>query len=88
MNTLLIILCMLALIFISISLTQINFKCPKKEIIYKYIPKKTIDAQFEDNYPTDLFKAMFTQTSPWVQTLMDYDREKSEYVNKYFISQL
>ena len=88
MNTLLIILCMLALIFISISLTQINFKCPKKEIIYKYIPKKTIDAQFEDNYPTDLFKAMFTQTSPWVRTLMDYDREKSEYVNKYFISQL
>ncbi len=88
MKTILIILCILALIFITISLTQLNSKCVTKEIIYKYIPKKTIDAQFEDNYPTDLFKAMFTQTSPWVQTLMDYDREKSELVNKYFISQI
>ena len=44
--------------------------------------------QFEDNFPTDLFKSLFTQNSPWVQTLLDYDREKSENVNKYFITQI
>lgn len=88
MNTILLILIMIALVFISINLTKYTFKCPKKEVIYKYIPKKTIDAQFEDNYASDLFKTMFTQTSPWVNSLLDYDRKKSELVNKYFIDQI
>ena len=88
MNTILLFLFMIGLIFICINLTKLNFKCPKKEVIYKYVPKKTIDAQFEDNFPTDLFKSLFTQNSPWVQSLLDYDREKSENVNKYFIDQI
>lgn len=88
MNTILLILIMVALVFISINLTKYTFKCPKKEVIYKYMPKKTIDAQFEDNYASDLFKTMFTQTSSWVNSLLDYDRKKSELVNKYFIDQI
>lgn len=88
MNAIILILILISVIFISVNVTKLNFKCPSKEIVYKYVPKKTLDAQFEDNYASDLFKSMFTQTSPWVNSLLDYDREKTENINKYFINQI
>jgi len=77
----------LSIILITINLTNLNKQC-KEKIIYRYIPKKMIDQQFNDNMPTEIFKSMFTETSPWVYSSMEKDHNKEELVNKYFISQI
>ena len=57
--------------------------------VYRYVPKKYIDQQYEDNYANDLFKTMFTTTTPWLVDSVRYrDTEKMENVNKYFVSQI
>jgi len=81
------ILFILSIILITINLTNLNKQC-KEKIIYRYIPKKMIDQQFNDNMPTEIFKNMFTETSPWVYSSMEKDHNKEELVNKYFISQI
>lgn len=88
MNIIFLFLLFFAIIIIVINLTKLNFKCPEAQIVYRYLPHKILDQQFLDNMPTDLFKQMFTQTTPWVSSVMDYDRYKSESVNHYFISQI
>lgn len=77
----------LSIILITINLTNLNKQC-KEKIIYRYIPKKMIDQQFNDNMPTEIFKSMFTETSPWIVSSMEKDHNKEELVNKYFISQI
>lgn len=57
-------------------------------IIYRYIPR-TFEEEQEDPIPvSDIFETLFSQPSPWVDSIRSYDREKQEGINKYFISQL
>lgn len=61
----------------------------KIKVVYRYVPKKYIDQQYEDNYANDLFKNLFTTTSPWLVDSVRYrDEAKMETVNKYFVSQV
>lgn len=77
------------IIFITISLTKINNKCPKAEIIYKYLPKKYLDQQYNENMASDIFQNMFTMSSPWIADSVYYrDTSKTENINKYFVSQI
>ena len=44
-----------------------ELKCEPPKIIYRYIPKHTLDVQFgEENTPSEIYKDMFLQSSVWV----------------------
>ena len=61
---------------------------PTEKIIYRYIPKTPYDEMNEEIFPSDIFKTMFTQPSPWINEVNDLDARQSKLVNKYFISQI
>ena len=88
MNFIIILTLILSFIIITFNLTKLQYINSKPKIEYRYMPKKILDQQFEDNMPSKLFSSMFNQTSPWINTIMDYDRRKQEAVNTYFISQI
>ena len=70
------------------SIMKVNYN-NKTKYVYRYIPKKYIDQQYDDNYANDLFKNLFTTTSPWLVDSVRYrDTNKMEQVNKYFVSQV
>jgi hypothetical protein len=78
----------IGIILITISLTKEFNKCSQKEIIYRYIPR-TLDEEMENpNFVTDIFYNMFSEPSPWLGSIQNYDRKKAEQINKYFISQI
>lgn len=87
--TIVLVICLfLGIILITISLVKYHMKCPGKEIIYRYIPRTFEEEQLEQASVSDIFKTMFTQPSPWISSILDYDRRKQENVNKFYISQI
>ena len=92
MSIVLIIIIILLFIFTLILLTnilKIRYNNENPKYIYRYIPKKYLDQQYYDNLPSDLYKTMFSSASPWTVDNTSYrDFNKSENVNKYFISQI
>jgi len=51
---------------IAMAITNIT-NCPPPQIIYRYIPKHTLDVQFGDeNNPSTIYRDMFTSSSPWI----------------------
>lgn len=72
---------------IAVSITKTTAGCPKEKIIYRYIPRTFEEEQNEPVYVSDIFNSMFTQQSPWVRSVNDFDTRKMEMINKYFISQ-
>ena len=75
------------ILLVTIELVKSSYKCPKEQVIYRYIPKTLDDENAEPVYVTDIFKTMFSLPSPWVIGVTDIDRRKQEQINKYFISQ-
>lgn len=70
------------------NILKVNYE-KKVKYVYRYVPKKYIDQQYDDNYANDMFKTLFTTTSPWLVDSVRYrDEKKMETVNKYFISQI
>jgi hypothetical protein len=65
-----------------------NKNCNKERIIYRYIPKKILDQQYNENMATDLFKSIFANQDLWVNNVMSYDERKTENINKYYVSQI
>lgn len=52
---------------ITIQLLKSETKCPEQNVIYRYIPKHTLDVQFgEENKPSVIYKDMFTEGPPWI----------------------
>lgn len=44
-----------------------NLKCPAPKVVYRYIPKHTLDVQFgEENLAGTVFKQMFSKGTPSV----------------------
>lgn len=60
----------------------------KPKIEYRYIPKTFEEEQMEPTYVSDIFETMFSQPSPWILSVRDYDEKKQEKVNAFFINQL
>jgi hypothetical protein len=84
---------LIVFLFLGIMLVVIEFvktekKCPKQKVIYKYIPRTFEEEQNEPVYPSDIFKAMFTQPTPWIGTINDADLRRKEAINQFFISQI
>lgn len=76
------------IVFMTINLVHLNLPTPETKIVYRYIPKTFQEEQCEQPFASDVFKTMFTQNTPWIDSIMDYDRRKTEAVNKYYISQI
>lgn len=76
------------IIFITINLTKLNTPIPQTKIIYRYVPKTFEEEQNEQPFVSEIFKTLFTDQTPWVNSIMDYDRRKQEAVNKYYVSQI
>lgn len=75
--------------FIVIEIVKVNNTNPVKEkIIYRYIPRTLEEELTEPAYPSDIFKAMFTQPSTWIGETTDLDTRKRESINRFFISQM
>ena len=77
----------LGMVLITFSSINQQNNCPQQQIIYKYIPRTFEEEQNEPVYPSDIFKTMFTQQSPWVRSIQGADARRTESINKYFISQ-
>lgn len=61
---------------------------PKTRIEYRYIPRTYEDEMSEPIFVSEIFDTMFSQPSPWLLSVREYDQRKQENINKYFISQL
>jgi hypothetical protein len=67
MNPILLLLLIIGITFVATAFVKAQAKCPPPKIIYRYIPKNTLDVQFgEDNNPSDIYKDMFLKSNPWI----------------------
>lgn len=83
------IICLICgIVCVTINLTKLNTTKLDTKIIYRYIPKTFDEEQREQPYVSDLFKTMFTEQTPWVNSILDYDKRKQESINKYMVSQI
>lgn len=82
----------IGIIFITISLTknqvQNNMKEQEPKIEYRYIPRTFEEEQFNPVYPSEVFETMFSEPSPWILSIREYDERKQEKINQYFVTQL
>ena len=68
---------------------RLSRRCkPTEKIVYRYIPKSPSEELAEEIFPSDIFKTMFTQPSPWINAVNDLDARQSNQLQKYFISQI
>jgi hypothetical protein len=59
-----------------------------EKIIYRYIPRTPQEEMKQEIFPSDIFESMFTQPSPWIDSVNDLDARKTSDINKYFVSQI
>lgn len=84
----LIIFLIFGIILVIIELVRVDTECPRQKLIYRYIPRSFEEEQDEPVWPSQIFKAMFTQPSAWIRGGVDeYDWRRSTRVNQFFISQ-
>ncbi len=77
----------IGLLFIIVEIIREKHNGDKSKIIYRFVPK-TFEEQQESQVPvSEIFKTMFSQPSPWVNSLASYDNRKDEDINKYFVTQ-
>ena len=64
-------------------------KCPKQQVVYRYLPRTFKEDQNEPVFVTDVFKTMFSQPGVWEKGLgsRQSDRSKVGEINKFFVSQ-
>jgi hypothetical protein len=86
-RNILILVIFLGLIFVIVDVVKTEKKCPQNQIIYRYIPR-TLDEELESPvFVSDIFKTMFTQPNPWINSIDNDMYRKQEDVNQFFISQ-
>ncbi len=77
----------IGLILVVINIVQHEQKYSDTKVEYRYIPRTFEEEQGEPVYVSDIFKTMFSQQSPWIFSIQNFDRQKQESVNKFFVSQ-
>lgn len=67
MDIVILLLLIIGVAFVAVSWARADLKCPPPKIVYRYVPKHTLDVQFgTENSPAEIFKDMFTKPSPWI----------------------
>jgi len=86
-KNILIILIFVGIILVVIELVRTEQKCQPNKIIYRYIPR-TLDEELDSPaYASDIFRTMFSQPSPWINSIDNMMLRKREDINQFFISQ-
>jgi len=88
MKAILIIILVVGLIMIIVEFVRTKQRCPKQQIIYRYIPRTLEEEQNDQAYPSEIFKAMFTQPTPWIGEINDININRKHAVNNFFASQV
>lgn len=84
-----IILCFVfGLLLITVEIVKMTFKCPPAKVVYRYIPRTFEEEQNEPVYPSEIFKKMFKNPSPWISGANEVDSRINESLNKFFITQM
>jgi hypothetical protein len=85
-----IILFFTGLLFVITDIIKINNNLCNQEpqIIYRYIPRTFNEEQNDPIYATDIFEKLFSNPSPWTESVRSLDIKKQEAINKYFLSQI
>lgn len=86
--TILIMCLIIGLVCVTINLVKLNMPEPETKIVYRYMPQTFDEEQCNQPFVSEIYKSMFTQQSPWINSVMDYDRRKQESINKYYVSQI
>ena len=76
------------LVVVEITRIKAGLTAKPPDVVYRFIPKTFEEEQLDSVTVTDIFETMFSQPSPWVNSVRTYDRMKQERINNYFISQL
>ena len=64
---LLLIMLIIGLSLVIVSWLKGELNCPPPRVIYRFVPKHTLDVQFgEENRPSEIFDNMFSKSSPWI----------------------
>jgi len=87
-KTLLFILLIVGIIFITASISKSMNERIVEKIIYRYIPRTLEEEEKEPAYVSEIFASMFTQPSTWIGSVNDLDTRKKELINQYFVSQI
>jgi hypothetical protein len=52
---------------IIVSWIKADLNCPQPKVIYRYIPKNTLDVQFStENMPSEIYSDMFNKGNIWI----------------------
>ena len=65
MKSLVFLLLIIGIIFVSVGYIRSNQKCPPRLIEYRYIPQTFTDQQNDTTPVLSIFGNMFTKSSPW-----------------------
>jgi len=87
MNNYILIILIMGVFLVGLNILYSMRDCPQPQIIYRYIPKTLEEEENNPTYPSEIFKTMFSQPSPWIGGVNDLDTRRSDQINKYFISQ-
>jgi len=82
------VLLIIGFIFIVIGIIRNQQMCTREKIIYRYIPRTFDEEQNEPVYASDVFRTMFSQSSPWIISVNEIDNKKYDEINRFFISQV
>jgi hypothetical protein len=67
MDIVILLLIVIGIISVSVSWAKSEMRCSPPKIVYRYIPKHTLDVQFgNENVPSEIYKDMFLKSSPWI----------------------
>lgn len=88
LKNILILFMFIGILFITINLVKTENQCPENKIIYRYIPRTLDEEQDSPAHVTDIFSTMFSQPSPWINSVDSMMLRKRENVNQFFISQI
>ncbi len=88
LKNVLIITIFIGLIFVVIDLVKTDRECPPNKIIYRYIPRTMDEEDESPAFASDVFRTMFSQPSPWINSIDNMMLKKREDINSFFISQI
>lgn len=87
-NAILILCFFIGILFVVFEIAKSSAIQDVKKIEYRYIPRTFEEEQLEPVFVSEIFETMFSQPSPWVLSIKNYDMRKQEKINQYFVNQL
>jgi hypothetical protein len=65
-----------------------NNVCTQPKTIYKFIPRTFQEELSLSPQASDVFRTMFKQPDPWIESIDNLTMSKREDINQFFITQM